>query len=190
VRYTCLSTFPVLACHLLISLNSFPGLTRKEPSLLRTTVPAKFTGWVYQYRSHPGKWSRILSNTVNKGRGNIGEEPASRYATQTVYDPATKLVYVHGGNTGIVSPSGELVPAKPGSGNQDKQVRLDDFWCMSVARCGLHPSSHEYVGINYSKDHRGMNLLDGQNINCADNSKSAMLNIVILLRSVQIQGDV
>ena len=58
------------------------------------------------------------------------EEPLPRYAHQVVYNPRTKIVFMHGGNAGLVGQQLER-------GREDdsaKERRLDDFWQMSLIR--------------------------------------------------------
>jgi hypothetical protein len=63
-----------------------------------------------------------------------------------VYDPGKKMVYMHGGNAGLVAtspacggePGGEAGTEGGDAANADaakeKEKRLDDFWCMLLKR--------------------------------------------------------
>lgn len=102
---------------------------------------------MYHYYPRPGKWTRILPEAEDGSRTRnaqhetgVGsklpiEEPSPRYAHQVVYDPTTKSVFMHGGNAGIVGPMemGKTGDRDEGDA-QGKEMRLDDFWSMSLTR--------------------------------------------------------
>ncbi len=81
--------------------------------------------------------------------------PVARYAHQVVYDPLTKVVYMHGGNArleGELDEDGNPLPRDPDSAQrgrseesetadeamkdsgEGKDARLDDFWKMILIR--------------------------------------------------------
>jgi hypothetical protein len=80
----------------------------------------------------------------------VVEEPLPRYAHQVVYDPNTKMVFMHGGNAGpggtgmerserlnvgVTDVDGEDNAGPSGARESaGKERRLDDFWCMKIKR--------------------------------------------------------
>lgn len=95
---------------------------------------------MYRYGTRPGKWSRILREKSARG-GPASTEPQARYASQVVYDPGSKTVFMHGGNAGPVGPylgreensEGVAIP-EGDDAHPDKEKRLDDLWCMTLKR--------------------------------------------------------
>jgi len=64
--------------------------------------------WVYRYErpEKPGVWTKLLpstppESTVPPTSAYIGDVPIPRYAHQVVYNPLSKMIYMHGGNAGI-----------------------------------------------------------------------------------------
>lgn len=132
----------------------FCGLTRNHPPGSTTTLPLEWPNWVYRYDTNPGKWTYILPEPESgQKRTRDGElVPVPRYAHQVVYDPATKTVFMHGGNAGLVGPmerGGSGSSGEGGDGDGDatadedgnvrdkdgnKERRLDDLWSMKLTR--------------------------------------------------------
>ena len=98
---------------------------------------------MYRYDVRPGKWTRILSGASESTSGAASAEPQPRYAHQVVYDPERKMVFMHGGNAGLMdNDPGTKMGADgeaPAERHKDKEKRLNDFWCMTLKRYGeLH----------------------------------------------------
>lgn len=114
----------------------FCGLTRQQPAGSITVLQTKLPNWVYRYHPRPGKWTRILPEADYSARDRsehmpVIEEPCPRYASQVVYDPTTRTVYMHGGNAG---PSGAFEKGLEAEGDESDGKRLDDFWQMTLVR--------------------------------------------------------
>ena len=74
------------------------------------------------------------------------EIPMPRFAHQVVYNPATRSVFLHGGNAGGLSAAaggsgsaGGNADGDGGDGDEkekdgSKEKRLDDFWRMELRR--------------------------------------------------------
>lgn len=140
----------------------FNGLTRTQTPGSSTVLRSDGPNWVYRYGTRPGKWTKILPATSDvspegEGSSETFEEPQSRYAHQVVYEESTKTVFLHGGNAGpgpesegyngmervppVRSPEDEAEngegeqPGEPGRPEQRPQeIRLDDFWSMTLNR--------------------------------------------------------
>jgi hypothetical protein len=137
----------------------FCGLTRSQQVGSETILQSEAPNWVYGYDTRPGTWTRILPEREGVS-GRVVEEPLPRYAHQVVYDPNTKMVFLHGGNAGIGGSGMERSERGSGStgggtdGDDDEGAgpsrvreggsgdakdaeqarRLDDFWCMKLKR--------------------------------------------------------
>ncbi|PPR03546.1 hypothetical protein CVT24_007035 [Panaeolus cyanescens] len=72
------------------------GLTKGVGMGRHNTHRAYLTNWVYKYDTKPGTWMQILRENDRP----ISELPLPRYAHQAVYNPNTRAVYLHGGNSG------------------------------------------------------------------------------------------
>jgi hypothetical protein len=141
--------------------HRFCGLTRSQPPTSMTVLKSEAPNWVYRYGTHPGRWTQILSGGGEQRGGRAAAaaapsppaEPQPRYAHQVVYDPVRKMVFLHGGNAGLVAPSGDgdeeddedadgdvrMVEGRGDAekdGGREREKRLDDFWCMTLQRCG------------------------------------------------------
>lgn len=117
------------------------GLTRaRAGSSAKTELRLDVPKWVYRYESYPGKWMRILPGT-SAVEDNHVEEPQARYAHQLVYDPKTSRAFMHGGNGGVNSEAPSKPGKREGEVEGDGGTRLDDFWSMTLERCG--PSTKE-----------------------------------------------
>jgi len=131
----------------IIPYTSFSGLTR-EKNGATTFLASEQSNWVYRYEPAPGQWTRMLSETDTDltSRSVEGEsaEPVPRYAHQVVYDPNTRMVYMHGGNAGLMGAlerqngSDGEEPRSDQEGQraegEEKEKRLDDFWKMTLTR--------------------------------------------------------
>ncbi|THH29268.1 hypothetical protein EUX98_g4922 [Antrodiella citrinella] len=97
----------------------FCGLTKGPPgasSILETDAPY----WVYRYErpERPGVWTKLIPSTVPElsDTAQTDDAPIPRYAHQVVYDPRSKVIYMHGGNAGmekeVVVPMSDFAPAE------------------------------------------------------------------------------
>ncbi|KAK7468576.1 hypothetical protein VKT23_003080 [Stygiomarasmius scandens] len=125
----------------------FSGLTR-EKNGATTFLASEQSNWVYRYEPAPGQWTRMLSETdtnlTSKSAEGESVEPVPRYAHQVVYDPNTRMVYMHGGNAGLMGAlerqngSDGEEPRSDQEGQrtegEEKEKRLDDFWKMTLTR--------------------------------------------------------
>lgn len=124
--------------------SRFCGLTRSQPGSL-TVLETESPYWIYRYEraDRPGTWTPILPiEQSHRPRSSFG--PQARYAHQVVYDTSGKVVYMHGGNNGIVMDDGNKCPhaesdterGRPvlDGGDATKENRLDDFWKMALER--------------------------------------------------------
>jgi muskelin len=107
--------------------------------------------WIYRYDrpERPGKWVKMVPTE------SPTEIPVARWAHQVVYNPVTKVVYMHGGNArleGEIEADVEMPPQdtapvpearldEPAATTETieevddaKSTRLDDFWKMSLIR--------------------------------------------------------
>jgi hypothetical protein len=156
--YVCSSVATIRLSFLhFFSFLRFCGLTRNQQVGSETVLQSKAPNWVYRYDTRPGKWTQILPEREEGGR--TVEEPLPRYAHQVVYDPNTKMVFMHGGNAGIggagmernerasggssgtdgdgeegAGTSGEKEGGSGDGKEQGKERRLEDFWCMKLKR--------------------------------------------------------
>ncbi|KII92653.1 hypothetical protein PLICRDRAFT_480070 [Plicaturopsis crispa FD-325 SS-3] len=147
----------------------FCGLTRSPQQGSATLLHTDSPSWVYRYDpirpDRPGKWTRILPVPLSERDEIKGAEkraePQPRYAHQVAYDPRTKTVYLHGGNTGLRKRAGRSGNAErsyeemrwddneedggpEAGGGEEKEndkdaaqeiaMRLDDFWSMNLER--------------------------------------------------------
>ena len=117
----------------------FCGLTRSPQAGSTTTLSAEAPNWLFTYGQSPGKWSRILPQPPS-GQPYVESEPMKeplpRYAHQVVYNPRTKMVFMHGGNAGVV---GQMERKRGVTGNgvgegEGKEQRLADLWEMKLTR--------------------------------------------------------
>ena len=125
----------------------FCGLTRDSASgTQNTTLRSYLSNWVYRYDTYPGKWAQIMRHPET----TASEIPMPRFAHQVVYNPATRSVFLHGGNAGGLSAGGGGGGGGSAGGNADgdggdgdekekekdgsKEKRLDDFWRMELRR--------------------------------------------------------
>ena len=134
-------------------MGRFNGLTRTQSPGSSTILRSDRPNWVYRYGTRPGKWTKILPMTPDAqpgGSSETFEEPRSRYAHQVVYEESTKTFFLHGGNAGLGYDRMEKVPPPPeeevenGEGEQPgepgggeprpQEIRLDDFWSMTLNR--------------------------------------------------------
>ncbi|KAJ7594503.1 Muskelin N-terminus-domain-containing protein [Mycena floridula] len=110
----------------------FCGLTRRQPAA-SVTMDSQ-PNWVYQYKSRPGKWTRIRSEAqgsrAHRNDDMSFEEPCPRYASGVIYDPNAKMFYMHGGNAGLM----DIGNAQDIEDAEMDRKRLDDFWSMKLAR--------------------------------------------------------
>ena len=110
-----------------------------------TVLETESPYWIYRYKraDQPGTWSQILPTEQTHPAGSsLGPQP--RYAHQVVYDAGNKVVYMHGGNNGIVMDDetkgaraeGDTGRGRPvlDGGDATKENRLDDFWKMTLKR--------------------------------------------------------
>lgn len=133
-RFTCRWNF---TCPLAILKDRIRicGLTRaRAGSSAKTELRLDVPKWVYRYESYPGKWMRILPGT--SALECHVEEPQARYAHQLVYDPKTGQTFMHGGNGGVSSEPLQKQSKQEGEVEGDGGTRLDDFWTMTLERCG------------------------------------------------------
>ncbi|EED85132.1 predicted protein [Postia placenta Mad-698-R] len=128
----------------------FYGLIRDSPGV--TVLDPASSVWVYRYDrpDRPGKWSNTSpantsgSNTPH-GDPISAETPQPRYAHQVVYDRRSKIAYMHGGTSGVVT----NVARTPSEWTGDwpvkaleglcavTEVRLDDLWKLRLERPAL-----------------------------------------------------
>ena len=130
----------------LVDTYRFAGLTKNEMSS-GGVVSATSTVWLYRYDKKPGTWLKVApyvetpsndidsayhhSSSLNYGVVPVDPDlPRARCAHQVVYDPATKTVYLHGGNAGVASPA----TRSRSPGGSSGESRLDDFWSMTFKR--------------------------------------------------------
>ncbi|TFK44149.1 Muskelin N-terminus-domain-containing protein [Crucibulum laeve] len=127
----------------------FSGLNRTgSQNVLRSYS----SSWVYRYDTRPGKWTQILREpdrvcTNKQAAASIATPaaPAPRYAHQVVYSPNTRMIYMHGGNSGGVSlfegtaiagGDGDDALIEEKEGVDGRETRMDDFWRMELRRPG------------------------------------------------------
>ncbi|KZT71745.1 hypothetical protein DAEQUDRAFT_776737 [Daedalea quercina L-15889] len=123
----------------------FCGLTRSQPGSL-TVLETESPYWIYRYErpDQPGTWSTIPSVDLSHITESDVGGPQARYAHQVVYDASAKVVYMHGGNNGIIKDDGSGGPHVEGDvgrgrpvmdgADATKENRLDDFWKMALKR--------------------------------------------------------
>ncbi|TFY55491.1 hypothetical protein EVJ58_g8218 [Rhodofomes roseus] len=123
----------------------FCGLTRGQHGSL-TVLETESPYWIYRYErpDRPGTWTTILPTDASHPTETETGSPQPRYAHQVVYDASSKIVYMHGGNSGIIKDDGSgglHAEAESGRGRsvldgQDasKEHRLDDYWKMTLER--------------------------------------------------------
>ncbi|EED81562.1 predicted protein [Postia placenta Mad-698-R] len=128
----------------------FYGLIRDSPGV--TVLDPASSVWVYRYDrpDRPGKWSNTSPADTSGGNSPHGdpisaETPQPRYAHQVVYDRRSKIAYMHGGTSGVVT----NVARTPSEWTGDwpvqaleglcavTEVRLDDFWKLQLERPAL-----------------------------------------------------
>lgn len=128
----------------------FYGLIRDSPGV--TVLDPASSVWVYRYDrpDRPGKWSNTSPANTSGGNSPHGdpisaETPQPRYAHQVVYDRRSKIAYMHGGTSGVVT----NVARTPSEWTGDwpvqaleglcavTEVRLDDFWKLRLERPAL-----------------------------------------------------
>lgn len=83
-----------------------------QSGLYNDEVTAHLSLWTYDLKH--SKWACVFKSGDDMGDGEV---PCHRYAHQLVYDPNSKIHYVHGGNGG------------------HSAVRLDDFWALHLRHC-------------------------------------------------------
>ncbi|KAI0949078.1 hypothetical protein AcW1_008781 [Taiwanofungus camphoratus] len=131
----------------------FCGLTRNRPGL--TILETESSNWIYRYDRPdcPGQWVRIVPADFNTREGSDvngsspeTERPPPRYAHQVVYDSRKKMIFMHGGNSGIVKDASAvssdgveraMEEARRGvleGLDTSREQRLDDFWNMQLER--------------------------------------------------------
>ena len=135
-------------------MGRYNGLTRTPTPGASTFLRSDTPNWVYRYGTRPGKWTKILPVIPDAGpeggTSGTSEEPQPRYAHQVVYEESTKTFFLHGGNAGLSCDGMEKVPPPPeeeaenGEGEQTgeqgepkprpQEIRLDDFWSMTLNR--------------------------------------------------------
>lgn len=130
-------------CELTLNGTRFCGLTRSLPGSL-TVLETESPYWIYRYErvDRPGKWTPILPiEQTHRAGSSLG--PQARYAHQVVYDTSNKVVYMHGGNNGIVMDDAKCSHSESDTergrpvldgGDATKENRLDDFWKMVLER--------------------------------------------------------
>ncbi|KAH9920145.1 Muskelin N-terminus-domain-containing protein [Fomitopsis serialis] len=125
----------------------FCGLTRSPHGSL-TVLDNESPYWIYRYErpDRPGRWATIKPTDSSPAPETDSEAagPQPRYAHQVVYDASSKVVYMHGGNSGIIRDDGSgglHTDAETGRGRAildaldvSKENRLDDFWKMTLER--------------------------------------------------------
>lgn len=116
--------------------------------------------WVYRYDrpDRPGKWSNTSPANTSGGNSPHGdpisaETPQPRYAHQVVYDRRSKIAYMHGGTSGVVT----NVARTPSEWTGDwpvqaleglcavTEVRLDDFWKLRLERYVDHTLRRQFL---------------------------------------------
>ncbi|CCM02310.1 uncharacterized protein FIBRA_04401 [Fibroporia radiculosa] len=123
----------------------FSGLSRNRSGM--TVLESDAPSWVYRFDrpDRPGKWSKILlgdSPAASSSHPPDRMAPSPRYAHQVVYDSINKIIYMHGGNSGIVRDGNDdhasfrdAARERPLEGpDATKEDRLDDFWNMHLQR--------------------------------------------------------
>ena len=134
-------------------MGRFNGLIRAQAAGSSTFLCSDRPNWVYRYGTRPGKWTKILpeipDTNLEEGTSGTSEEPQPRYAHQVVYEESTKTFFLYGGNAGQGDGGMEKVPppkeeTENGEGEQPgereerktqpKEIRLDDFWSMTLNR--------------------------------------------------------
>lgn len=124
----------ILQNHIMIGIYRLCGLTRSRVgSSSKTELRSDIPKWVYRYDKQPGSWVRILPDPELLERRKPGDRPRPRYAHQMVYDPKTDVVFMHGGNGGVMV-EGEADRDEEEVREEDEN-RLDDFWMMKLKRC-------------------------------------------------------
>jgi len=128
----------------------FCGLTRNRTGL--TILETESPHWIYRYDrpDRPGQWTKIPpAQAAQSVAVRIHDEtqviktPQARYAHQVVYDTSSKVVFMHGGNAGIIPADGRNPYAPAGTSGSAyalegpdaaRESRLDDFWKMQLER--------------------------------------------------------
>ncbi|KAI6037579.1 Muskelin N-terminus-domain-containing protein [Pisolithus marmoratus] len=129
----------------------FCGLSRSQQTEALTVLKADAPNWVYRYThpNAPGTWTQI---SILKYRGGeYGSEwdddaPQPRYAHQVVYDEKTRQAFLHGGNAGETKDEenehgdnenrNDEEDIEHRSWTRMRELRLDDFWSMTLSRAG------------------------------------------------------
>ncbi|KAF9073645.1 Muskelin N-terminus-domain-containing protein [Rhodocollybia butyracea] len=87
--------------------------------------------WLYRYHPRPGVWEKIQS-TEDTHREQSQSIPSSRFAHQMVYEPISKMVYLHGGT--VLTANAKQRDTIDGHPEEDPLRRLSDFWKMKLKR--------------------------------------------------------
>ncbi|KAJ7723519.1 Muskelin N-terminus-domain-containing protein [Mycena metata] len=103
----------------------FSGLTKDDTHSM--ILPVDLSVRRFRYNPPPGTWDSVLPLPDAPADR---EEPPPRFAHQVIYDPASKTIFMHGGNAGLKEAS------RPDAMEDDagEDQRLDDFWQLSLLR--------------------------------------------------------
>jgi len=130
------------------------------------------------------------------------EMPAPRFAHQVVYNPNTKSVFLHGGNSGgagagssggggggrEADADGGLVDGAGGAevgkeGSTSKERRLDDFWRMELKRSvDIFMVVPLFCADNFLVDLGQKRLYDEQSSKFEDSSQSSFDVFILTFR--------